>query len=332
MATEYEQVYDDICAYLQAMPMNPLHPSEPEGPFFDQLDVCVTAPFQDQALPVGNEAISLAEALHEEIYFTAIEIFQQRLGLPPLSRELKPGQVVPRIYKGESVSLRISVNQAQVALDRDQAGCPVLSQATHWLYPSQIKSFLNKIDGQPIRAVSRQGRLVEGRLVRNHELPKQAMLAISGAQHANESSGVIGALRAALELQNTHKVSFSVCPVENVDGYALYNTLCLENANHMHHAARYTASGNDLTHGGGTFESAIRQNAHQLLPARVHVNLHGYPAHEWTRPLSGYVPEGFSRWTIPKGFFLICAYTDEDQLVLARQVRLICSALAGARG
>lgn len=86
------------------------------------------------------------------------------------------------------------------------------------------------------------------------------------------------------------------------------------------HALAYTASGNDLTHGGGTFESAIRQNAYELLPARVHVNLHGYPAHEWTRPLSGYVPEGFSRWTIPKGFFLICDYADENQLALARQV------------
>lgn len=52
----------------------------------------------------------------------------------------------------------------------------------------------------------------------------------------------------------------------------------------------------------------------------MHVNLHGYPAHEWTRPLSGYVPEGFSRWTIPKGFFLICDYADENQLALARQV------------
>lgn len=29
------------------------------------------------------------------------------------------------------------------------------------------------------------------------------------------------------------------------------------------------------------------------------------PAHEWTRPLSGYVPRGFATWTIPKGFFLI---------------------------
>ena len=39
--------------------------------------------------------------------------------------------------------------------------------------------------------------------------------------------------------------------------------------------------------------------------AQLHINLHGYPAHEWTRPLSGYLPRGFESWTIPKGFFLI---------------------------
>lgn len=320
MMTEYEQIYEHVCAYLQSMPLNPLNPAEPAGPFFDQLNICVTAPFQDQVLPVGNEAISLAESLHEEIYFTAIEIFQQRLGLPSLSRELQPGQVVPKICKGESVTLSISANRAVVTLDHDQAGCPVLSQATHWLSFSQIKTCLNQIDGQVVQATSRQGRVVEGRLVKNDDVPERARLAISGAQHANESSGVIGALRAALELQKRNNLSFTVCPVENVDGYALYQSLCQESPNHMHHAARYTAGGNDLTHGGGTFESAIRPNAYDLLPASVHVNLHGYPAHEWTRPLSGYVPEGFSRWTIPKGFFLICDYADEHHLAQAKQV------------
>lgn len=31
----------------------------------------------------------------------------------------------------------------------------------------------------------------------------------------------------------------------------------------------------------------------------------GYPAHEWTRPFSGYVPPRFEDWAVPKGFFLI---------------------------
>ena len=320
LMTDYEHVYDDVCTYLQETPLIPLNSSEPEGPFFNQLNVRVTAPFQDQVLSVGNEAISLAEALHEEIYFTAMEIFQHRLGLPPLSRELQPGQIVPRICKGESITLSISVDQDDLTLDHDQAGCPVLSQATHWLSLSQVRTFLMQVEGQSIQVSSRQGRIVEGVLVEKSDAKASAMLAISGAQHANESSGVVGALRAAQELQKREDISFTVCPVENVDGYALYHSLCQDNANYMHHAARYTSGGNDLTHGGEKFESAIRQHAYKLLPARVHVNLHGYPAHEWTRPLSGYIPAGFSRWTIPKGFFLICDYEDESHLALAKRV------------
>ena len=320
MQTEFEQLYDDICNSMQSMPLKPMQATEPQGPFFDQLDICVTGPFQDEALPVNNESISLAEALHEDIYFTAIEIFQKRLDLPALSRDLTPGQIVPNICRGESISVSIATTVSDSNQDRDQAGCPSLSQATHWLYPSQIRSHLQRVGGKTIRAISRQGRLVEGRVIVVDGLPDSAALAISAAQHANESSGVVGALRAAQALQQKGDVSFSVCPVENVDGYALYHRLCLHNPNHMHHAARYTAGGNDLTHGGGAFESAIRQQAMQALPARVHVNLHGYPAHEWTRPLSGYVPEGFSHWTIPKGFFLICDYADDEYLALATQV------------
>ena len=320
MKTDYEQLYADICSYLLSMPLKPIQATAPQGPFFDQLEICVTGPFQDEPLPVNNEAISLAEALHEDIYFTAIEIFQRRLGLPALSRHLTPGQVIPSICRSDSVSLSITASQVSIDHDRDQAGCPSLPHATHWLYPSQIRAQLQRINGQTIKATSRQGRTVEGKVVKFDGLPECARLAISAAQHANESSGVVGALRAALELQQISNVSFSVCPVENVDGYALYNSLCLHNPNHMHHAARYTAGGNDLTHGGGAFESAIRNQAVQALPALVHINLHGYPAHEWTRPLSGYVPAGFSRWTIPKGFFLICDYADDTYLPLARKV------------
>lgn len=320
MSTDYEQIFNDICLYLQSLPLRPLKPAEPNGPFFDQLKICVTAPFQDQALPVGNEAISLAEALHEEICFTAMEIFQKRLGLTANPQDLQPGQVVPMICKGESIFLSISACDAQPAEDRDQAGLISLSEATHWLFPSQVRSWLHRIEGQPIHARSRQGRLVEGRIVYVEGLPEIASLAISGAQHANETSGVVGALRAALELEKNASVSYSVCPVENVDGYALFHRLCQQYPNHMHHAARNTASGNDLTNGSGSCESAIRDHASKLLPARVHVNLHGYPAHEWTRPLSGYVPQGFSNWTIPKGFFLICDYADDGLKKNASQV------------
>src|SRR5690606_15628765 len=84
-----------------------------------------------------------------------------------------------------------------------------------------------------------------------------------------------------------------------------------DNPRHMSHAARYTALGDDLEYrdpdnaGPLLFETAIRIEAEKRSGARLHVNLHGYPAHEWTRPLSGYIPRNFAMWTLPKGFFLI---------------------------
>jgi hypothetical protein len=75
----------------------------------------------------------------------------------------------------------------------------------------------------------------------------------------------------------------------------------------MHHAARYTALGDDLEYRTEQplYEKGIRVQAEQLSGAKLHLNLHGYPAHEWTRPLSGYVPRNFAMWTLPKGFFLV---------------------------
>ena len=97
----------------------------------------------------------------------------------------------------------------------------------------------------------------------------------------------------------------------------------------MHHAARYTALGDDVESRGKApvFESVIRQKQLALLDARLHLNLHGYPSHEWTRPLTGYLPRGFELWTIPKGFFLIMRHHADwaetgEKLVIATTERL----------
>ena len=81
----------------------------------------------------------------------------------------------------------------------------------------------------------------------------------------------------------------------------------------MHHAARYTAFGDDLEYRqnpAALYEHGIRAQAEALTGAQLHINLHGYPAHEWTRPLSGYVPRGFAMWTLPKGFFLVMRHRE----------------------
>ena len=132
-------------------------------------------------------------------------------------------------------------------------------------------------------------------------------IAITAGQHANETSGVVGALRAARHLLAETDMDFAVVPQDNPDGYALHHRLRAANPRHMHHAARYTALGDDLEARTAPpfHEKGARMEAVARTGAVLHLILHGYPAHEWTRPLTGYLPRGFELWSIPKGFFLI---------------------------
>ena len=143
-------------------------------------------------------------------------------------------------------------------------------------------------------------------------------MVITAGQHANETSGPIGALRAAQQLRRRRGAHFAVIAQENVDGYALHHRLRAENPRHMHHAARFTALGDDLEFRADEFpiERAARLEALRRSGARLHINLHGYPAHEWTRPLTGYLPGGaYAQYALPRGFFLILRHHGglEDQ-------------------
>ena len=134
-----------------------------------------------------------------------------------------------------------------------------------------------------------------------------APVLITAGQHANETSGVVGALRAARQLAQDPAAHFALVPVENVDGYELHQRLIEQNPLHMHHAARFTALGDDILpeRPDADFEHVARREALARSQARLHINLHGYPSHEWSRPLSGYLPRGFEDWSMPRGFFLI---------------------------
>ena len=99
---------------------------------------------------------------------------------------------------------------------------------------------------------------------------------------------------------------FAVVPLENVDGYELHQRLIVDQPEYMHHAARFSALGDDLWfYPKVPVDQTARVKALELSGAGLHLNLHGYPAHEWTRPLTGYLPKGYELWTLPKGFFLI---------------------------
>ncbi|MGP9415515.1 peptidase M14 [Halomonas sp. AOP7-E1-9] len=278
-----------------------------EQPFFEELNISVTLPSQDTRLPFGLEHISLAEALHEELYFSLLEYYQHLAGLPLGDRSIQPGQIVPEIKTRPDASPSLNITLRPLNTTEAPAKAEVeLDTASHPLSVGQISAQLEALDGEAIHTKSRSGRQLSAR----YRQGSDRAVMISAAQHANEPSGIVGALRAGRDLAQQAEAHFVLSPLENPDGYRLQQRLVAEQPTHMHHAARYTAFGNDLQAqpANGEFELAIRERAKALSDAYLHINLHGYPAHEWTRPLTGYVPRNFELWSIPKGFFLVIRY------------------------
>jgi hypothetical protein len=104
-------------------------------PYFDQLRIDLDLPGIERRLPWQDECLSTAEGLHEDLYFSLLELFQLRADLPVGDRTAQPGQ----------------------------------------------------------STTSFQGRTIEGRI-----FPGTGRgVVITGRQHGNETTGVVGALRAA---------------------------------------------------------------------------------------------------------------------------------------
>lgn len=320
LLTDCEAIFRDAMLCLAAQPWL-------AEPFFQRLDIAVTLPVRDQALGHGDEAVSVIEALHEDLYFSALEQFRQRLGRAPDDRSLRPGQIVPAVRHGRSHSLRILTRPWDMT--PEDPAPQRLDDARAPLTPGQIEAALARLPGRRFQA-----RSVAGRAVPALYLPgRDRAMMISAGQHANEVSGPVGALRAARDLARREGAHFTLCPLENPDGYALRHELARDNPRHMLHAARHTALGDDLEYRpAAQAEAEIRAVAHHLSGAVLHVSLHGYPAHEWLRPFSGYVPRGFERWTMPRGFFLILRHHPGWGAIAARLADAVADRLRQVPG
>ncbi|WP_206612619.1 M14 family metallopeptidase [Paenirhodobacter populi] len=302
LRTDYERIFD---AALGAVARRDWGAQEP---FFEELNLAVTLPARDEPLGYGDEVLSLSEAMHEDLYFSLLEYFGRLTGRAAGDRRLRPGQIVPELRQGQpglTISLRPWSRQDRDDAGDQQAGTDEAALAAVTRAPSvtRIGRILEAIGGDEFTARSGAGRIVRARHVQGRGAP----VMITAGQHANETTPVMGALRAAMRLRR-EGAHFTISPLENPDGYALRGRLVRENPRHMHHAARYTVHGDDFAHRDATVpgeELDIRRQALARTGAGLHIDLHGYPAHEWTRPLSGYVPRGFAQWTIPKGLFLL---------------------------
>lgn len=300
LETDYEAVFEAAISAIASYDWGQ------DEPYFEELNIRIGHPYNDEPLALGDEVVSLREALHEDLYFSLLEFFQKKSGRPLGDRGLRPGMIVPEVVQAEgAITLTITTRALSAAfLDGAEQAIDVAHEP---LAAAQVAAQLEAIGGERFMARTRSGRTVSARYVAGSDAP----VMISGGQHPNETTGIVGALRAAARLIERNGAHFTISPLENPDGYAVHQRLRRDNPRHMHHAARYTALGDDLeyrTHenaGAHLNEKEIRFKAQELSGAQLHVNLHGYPAHEWTRPLSGYVPRGFAAWTLPKGFFLI---------------------------
>lgn len=326
LETDYEAVFAAVMRLVAE------HDWGGSEPFFGELNIRVAMPAADEALAVDGETVSLREALHEDLYFSLLEVFQIKTGRPIGDRGLRPGQIVPEVVIGEGdIVLRIETRPLAIG---PAGGHPQpVEEAREPLAETQIADELEALGGTPLEASTRAGRSVRAR----HLAGSDAAVMISAGQHANETTGIVGALRAARRLVARDGAHFTVSPLENPDGYALHCRLRHDNPGHMHHAARFTAFGDDLEYrprdaAGDLHETAIRIAAERVSGARLHVNLHGYPAHEWTRPFSGYVPRGHGMWTVPKGFFLIMRHHDGWSGVADALLERVTRHLAGVPG
>lgn len=296
-------------------------------PYFERLRIEVDLP---GPLASASAHADLHEALHEDLYFSLLEFFQRHSGRAQGDRRLQPGQFVPIVRPSDDVvRLRITLQAhgeaAGVAVPAAVAPQPTPLDAVQApLGAPRVAEALAAIPGTRFCASSRQGRAVP---VVYHPGPGPAVF-LSAGQHANETSGVVGVLRAAQQLAG--RAHFAVLPLENPDGYALHAELCAIAPTQMHHAARYSALGDDIEYRAEApwLERAARQWALATSGASLHVNLHGYPAHEWTRPFNGYIPQGFELWTLPKGFFLIMRHRAGWRARAEALLRSVCDRLA----
>lgn len=314
--TAFEQLWDTYHDWLKGQ-------SWPDtAPYFGVLSVAARFPAERESLRHDHEALDLTEVLAEELYFGTQEFFQTLAGVQAGSRTLQMGQIIPLVQAvQDEVALEVRFD-GPLSID-EQAGETIEFHALDRPpTPAEVRHCLETLPGGKQVGHSAQGRPIwsfspaEG----------QGRLLVTAGQHANESTGVVAALRAVRELSGP----LTVIPLENPDGYALFHHLCQEqHPEHMHHAARYTALGDDLEYRRQPplYEREGRVRACQDAPL-LHLNLHGYPSHEWTRPLNGYVPQGFEAWTLPKGFCLIFRHHPDQTGTAERLAEFVTHSLA----
>ncbi|MBD3413454.1 MAG: hypothetical protein GF421_03360 [Candidatus Aminicenantes bacterium] len=138
----------------------------------------------------------------------------------------------------------------------------------------------------------------------------------NGRQHANEVCATNYILRFTelLAKEDEYKsfvnhVNFVFHPMENPDGAQLAYRLQKLTPFHSLHAGRYSTLGIDVGQQVNADhpilpEALVRKELYDRWLPDIHLNLHGYPSHEWVQQFSGYSPFLFRDYWIPRGWFV----------------------------
>ena len=314
-----------------------------DGLVFRNLAVTLQLSEPDLQIDVLDERISMTEALTEEVYFGTVDALKRHTATPTSARTLTPGRIVPvaRATPGHDGWARVALTEwtsapeehlpfrdtsraehGAVLLDRPASPGRIWSRAHALAEQHQLEWHVpaHSVDRRPVPAVVRTiPGIADGVL-------------LTAGQHANETTGPVAALELVATLAAL-PVNFAVLPLENPDGAALHRALSQIAPDHMHHAARYTSLGDDLEsrlrQGNARWEARARAWAQQRTGATLHLNLHGYPAHEWVRPYSGYAPLGFESWALPAGFMTILWYWPDHAQAARDMAEAIALRLVG---
>jgi hypothetical protein len=211
---------------------------------------------------------------------------------------------------------------------RTASGKPTQPLVTwnHIISPEESEEIVRKLAAFPQVKAYKAGHSYRGRdtSVLEITLPVQSELMsvakysaykptifMTGRQHANEVSSTSHILRLA-ELLATDpaytsilkRVNVILQPVENPDGAAMAFELQKLTPNHMLHAGRYSALGQDVSSGAAILpEAQVRGKIWREWLPDIYLNPHGYPSHEWVQQFSGYVPPLFRIYWSSRGWY-----------------------------
>jgi hypothetical protein len=268
------------------------------------------------------------ERLHEAgLYKTELSYDHvDRLAFAVATKDGRARLTVANTGASYPTNVRTPDTSAKATGARDAKPSAPLIPFNQIIDPEQSEAFIRKLAAFPEVKAYKVGHSYRGRDISIMEitLPTSSELMsvakysaykptifISGRQHANEVSSTNHILKLG-ELLVTDpsykeilkKVNVILHPMLNPDGAQMAYDLQKLTPNHMLHAGRYSALGQDVESNSAILpESQIRGKVWREWLPDIYLNPHGYPSHEWVQQFAGYVPPGFRTYWSTRGWY-----------------------------